>query len=118
MAASKGLIASLGLIVLTMTLLGAPLMLTYHSVDTGCPFRAEMALCSTSVLEHWNHWQSAFVRILVATLLLIGAALISTPHLPPSRNRHIRLRPRVPRPTLYQELFSQGILHRKEPAFR
>lgn len=89
----------------------------HHS---GCPFSAAAEAC-VSQLEHLTHWQSSFAAIAAELVVLFALALAilgstGLPDLGLRQYRAYRLRERVPRrPTLLQELFSQGILHRKEP---
>ncbi len=86
----------------------------------GCPFSASASAC-IAPLEHLTHWQSSFAAIaaeLVALFALALAVLSSVNLLDASTKQYgvYRQRERIPkRPTLLQELFSQGILHRKEP---
>lgn len=109
-------------IVIMMAVLGMPLMLSnpmHH--EMGCPFMSgQAAFCATSLLEHIKHWQMAFGTILTELLLAAVLALIvlrewrAAGLREPSIAR-VRMRSREPdRPTLLQELFSQGILNRKE----
>lgn len=81
-----------------------------------CPFAAG---CMT-MTEHLAHWQSAFAAVLAELLVLASVLLVffsnvalDSDTLHYSRYKYAR---RVPlRPPLLQELFSRGILHRKEP---
>lgn len=89
--------------------------------ETGCPFSpGETAMCASS-LSHLEHWQSAFVAVLVQLLTLIAVAVVFFVLSKPFANRspqyeRYRLLERVPvRPPLFQELYSRGILNRKEP---
>ncbi len=88
--------------------------------EMGCQFAPhESALCSTPFM-HLQHWQSAFTAVLGGFLILI-AVILFVVWAKPLANRspqyeRLRLRHRTPkRPTLFQELFSRGILNRKEP---
>lgn len=83
---------------------------------TGCPFmQGQMSVCSMTVFDHIEHWQSAFTSILVQILsfaalvavlgfswLLFNRAVWSPPHFSYSS-----------RPTLLQELFARGLLNSK-----
>lgn len=87
----------------------------------GCPFApGGTSLCGMT-LAHIQHWQSAFAATLVYLLALCVAALLLIARVHPRRigdphYERYRARTRVPtRPTLFQELFARGILHRKEP---
>lgn len=88
--------------------------------ETGCLFASgETAVCAAT-LEHITHWQSAFTAVLAELLVLCAVVLIYFRRFDffgPDGRRHARFRfQELPlRPTLFQELFSQGILHRKEP---
>ena len=111
----------LGIIVI-MAVLGMPLMLAspiHH--EMGCPFTGMQSICSMSSLEYVKHWQIAFASILVEILVIAALAdavfrrwqLIALPE-----PYHVRLRnyAHIPaRPTLFQELYSRGVLNRKEP---
>lgn len=87
--------------------------------DTGCPFMpGGTALCGMP-LAHLQHWQSAFAATLIYLLTLCAAALFFIVRLDrlsigdPQCVRY-RLRGRIAdRPTLFQELFSRGILNPK-----
>lgn len=92
-----------------------------HMGHEGCPFAPGAAAMCVAPLAHLEHWQSSFTGILAEMFVLIGAALILvlsfafTPKIDIQFERY-RLRERIPiRPTLFQELFSRGILNRKEP---
>ncbi len=110
-------------VVIIVALLGMPLLLAspvHHEI--GCPFvSGETAFCATNFLEHITHWQTAFAVVL-GEILVIAALVLAASHqwrlaaLPERGFARIRVRRRTPeRPTLLQELFSQGILNRKEP---
>ena len=85
----------------------------------GClmmPF--EVALCGNSAAIHLEHWQSAFAAVLANVFLLLALALtFIRPELfklPERRLVTFSARSREPaRPTLFQELFSRGILNSK-----
>ena len=86
-----------------------------HGEHGGCPFSpVQHALCATP-LEHLGHWQAVFAEIALFALVAIfctGTTLIADG----LRGTLWRYRKRRPlRPTLLQELFSEGILNRKEP---
>lgn len=95
-------------------------MISFSHAEYGnCPLSPiQHSLCATP-LEHLDHWQVVFTAIFAELLVLlslaaaftIGAAI--TPELRTSSQQVKLYAP--PRPTLLQELFSQGILHRKEP---
>ncbi|MSU73549.1 hypothetical protein EXS56_00210 [Candidatus Kaiserbacteria bacterium] len=110
-------------IIVIVALLGMPLLLAspmHH--EMGCPFvSGETAFCATSILEHITHWQTAFATVLAEMLAVAALALVALYQrrvvvLPGRSFARIRIRSRTPlRPTLLQELFSRGILNRKEP---
>jgi hypothetical protein len=88
--------------------------------ESHCPFVAgEMSFCATT-LEHLDHWQLAFSAVVVEILVFLGIAIVLSvwPILllvrqstaPPNI-----LSRRLRRPTMLQELFSQGLLHPKAP---
>jgi len=88
--------------------------------ETGCPFSVGASACMAP-LEHLSHWQSSFAAIAAELVALFALVLIVVGSLgllsaDVRQYRLFKQRERIPkRPTLLQELFSQGILHRKEP---
>jgi hypothetical protein len=92
-----------------------------HAHGSNCPFSTPMPQVCGAVLVHIEHWERTVLALLVEVLLLIAFAgtVLFTWYLAQNDLRgyvYVRLRERVPiRPALLQELFSQGILHRKEP---
>ena len=89
--------------------------------DMGCPFApGDTALCATP-LAHLGHWQTAFTAVLVELLTLFALAVLVFVHrhlfeLHDKQYERHRWREHVPiRPTLFQELFSQGLLNPKVP---
>jgi hypothetical protein len=92
-----------------------------HMGHESCPFAPGEASACVAPLAHLEHWQSSFTGILAEAFVLIGVALVLvlgfalTPKTDAQFERY-RLQERIPiRPTLFQELFSRGILNRKEP---
>lgn len=91
-----------------------------HVEHGGCPSsHGQHSLCTTP-LEHLGHWQSVFTAVCAEILILLAfvaifstsaSAVVDAPGL--ARLKYHSSRPL--RPPLLQELFSQGILHRKEP---
>ncbi len=85
-----------------------------------CPFSIGASDCMAP-LEHLVHWQSSFATIIAKLVAFIALVLVVVGsfgllHADVRQYRAFRQRERIPkRPTLMQELFSQGILHRKEP---
>jgi hypothetical protein len=88
-----------------------------HPAD--CPLvLGDMALCQAP-LAHLEHWQSALLA-LAADMLVLVAALVffnwySIPNKDPQHERFKRRAQQPQRPTLFQELFAQGLLHPKAP---
>lgn len=108
-------------IVIIAAVFGMPLMLAspmHH--DAGCPFMVgEMALCATNIILHVQHWQTAFAGILAEILVLCAFALFfrrafSLILFDTGQKEKYALKNIPKRPTLFQELFSRGILNRKE----
>ncbi len=91
-----------------------------HAEHGSCPFSpAQHSLCTTP-LEHLAHWQVVFTAVFTEILVLFALIVVffSNGVLSPDSPRQTWWRDRRNvhlRPTLLQELFSQGILHRKEP---
>jgi len=91
-----------------------------HAEHGSCPLLSNQhSLCATP-LEHLGHWQIVFTAVLaeLAALFALGAIFGIGISLSPEAYRRTawRYRSHAPRrPTILQELFSQGILHRKEP---
>jgi len=99
---------------------GLPMLLSHSEHQMmGCPLQsAQMVLCSKAALEHLSLWQSMFASTLSILVLLLGVIFIRFRVEPLSlATASVRFRtyhdsPR--RPTFLQELFSSGILNRKE----
>ena len=89
--------------------------------EAGCIFApGGIAICAAG-LTHMEHWQSAFAAAIVELLILFTLVIVffrSYDLFDPDVGRFastLRLR-RVPiRPPILQELYSAGILNRKEP---
>ncbi len=87
----------------------------------GCPFTSTTAAICVAPLAHLEHWQSSFVAVLVELATLFVAVMVMVVWfdwriLKDPQIERFRLQERIPiRPTLFQELYSQGILNRKEP---
>lgn len=87
----------------------------------GCPLMVGQAtLCVGSPLAHLDHWQDVFVAVIVNTFALFALVILTIVvlpfRLPDKRRARVDSRPPEPdRPPLFQELFSQGILHPKAP---
>jgi hypothetical protein len=103
-----------------VSLFGLPALLSQPDHHVGCPLHAaSAAICERSTIEHFSMWQSMFVSVVHALTLLSGIAVFVFALFDASfaeERVRIRLcaRDRI-RPTLMQELFSRGILNRKEP---
>jgi len=87
--------------------------------DAGCMVAfGEVVVCAAS-LAYFSDWRAIFASALVVvSMLLPGVAIFCravpvAPLIVPWRYRQNEARP--VRPTDMQELFSDGILHRKEP---
>ena len=109
-------------IVVMAAVFGMPLLLSGPmNHEMGCPFdQGEAAMCAMSVLEHMKYWQLAFASIVLELLAVAALTFIAygkwkgiAPRTPGFGR--ILAHSHVPaRPTLFQELFSRGILNRKE----
>ncbi len=100
---------------LFVALFGLPMLLSHPEHHVGCPLQgAQTVICESTIVEHFSMWQAMFASFL--SLLVVCAMFFTTWPLPVAHERaRVRLR-RIPaRPTLFQELFSRGILNRKEP---
>jgi hypothetical protein len=85
-----------------------------------CPFSPDQHPLCVTPLEHLDHWQAVFTAVFVETIVLFALVALFFTHTALTadtlRSTPWSYREKVPlRPTLLQELFSQGILHRKEP---
>lgn len=115
------LLITIVLVILFISLFGMPLMLSGHVHHVLCPFLPDATLvCPFSTLVHMTHWQSAFAAILLELVALGALAFLLTFHrapipIPRMQSSFRPLRSAPARPTLFQELFARGILHRKEP---
>jgi hypothetical protein len=94
------------------------MLLSHSEHHAGCPLQsAQMVLCSKAALEHLSLWQSMFASTLSILVLLLGVIFIRFRVEPLSlATASVRFRTyhNSPRPTFLQELFSSGILNRKE----
>lgn len=105
-------------IFLFVTLFGLPMLLSHDGHHTGCPLGAVgEVMCESTIIEHFSIWSSMFASMFASFALLIGFVGISVRlHIPAYEHIRLRQRKRTPaRPTLFQELYSRGILNRKEP---
>ncbi len=89
--------------------------------EMGCPFMPGHEVACAGPLEHLSHWQSSFLAIvaeILAFFVLLFFAFRSRflSELDVGPPKFIFLNsPISHRPTLLEELFSKGILNRKEP---
>jgi hypothetical protein len=95
-----------------------------HHEMSGCPFMpGEQAICQMDAFDHISAWQSTFAAVLptVLILVIIAAAIILTWRhwYPPPDSIPIltfyQRRAETTIVSLYQELFSSGILNPKIP---
>lgn len=103
---------------LLVALFGLVSLLSHEGHQSGCPLlSAQTVMCSRTVLEHFSMWQMMIAAVLA--FAAIGIAFVArvfgnTVEASPERV-HSRRYTRTPlRPTLFQCLFSDGILNRKE----
>ena len=89
--------------------------------DMGCPLSFGGATLCPAPLAHLSYWQTAFAATLVELLILCALAVASfalfdfSQQKDTERKRY-HLHIYIPlRPTLFQELFAQGILNRRAP---
>ena len=95
-----------------------------HHHEVGCPFMpGEQVVCPMNAFDHISAWQNMFTTTLPTLVVLLLAiafvVLIPWENSGPPRvlvRSHLYRRdgPTLP-PSLYQELFSSGILHPKIP---
>ncbi len=85
-------------------------------IDPGCLFtHGQESFCSMTSLEHLEQWQSAFMFTLVQILSFAVCIAVVSIFFAIIQ----RLKPDIPfffkryQPTLFQQLFSQGILNSK-----
>lgn len=97
-------------------LLSMPAMHHHGSSMTTCPFMiGEQSLCTMSVTEHIDAWQSLVSVSLSKIVAIMAPLLFILLYLyfrPPNRARG-RLYERPLRDQLMTQLFAQGILHSK-----
>jgi hypothetical protein len=105
-------------ILLIAALFGVYAVVAMPSHGTGCPFMPGHAiLCSMNPLAQVAHWQMTFASVLSQLLIatFIAVALFRFAGTAPPLSRVAFAPLCVPlRPTLMQELFARGILHRRE----
>lgn len=97
--------------------------MTGHHHEPGCPFMpGEQAICQMDVFDHISAWQNAFTAIVPLFIILLSFAAIALYIRHKERPPDIPIRPRIRPdswhaniPSLYQRLFSRGILNPKIP---
>jgi hypothetical protein len=101
-----------------IAVIGTPLLLLSPDHAAHCPFASGQAiLCSDDILAHVTHFELAFASILSAVFAVFCVAIswVHTGRAPPRDTRSIVARGRTSkRPNLFVELFSRGILNRRE----
>lgn len=118
---SRQLASYLTAMLLVLAALLGPWMLVSMSMDQGhmgCPFmQGQATLCPMAVFDHLEHWQSAFATTLVEIIsFAVVATFTGLWRIPLSQNAWLPPPTRkVSRPTLLEELFSQGLLHPRAP---
>jgi hypothetical protein len=89
--------------------------------DSGCPFAVGGTSLCAQPFAHIEHWQSNTLTILTEIFILVSLLFVAWlfgnyPPLDALERQRYRMPLRSPpRPTLLQELFSQGILNRRAP---
>lgn len=88
--------------------------------EMGCPFALGHTLLCVASFDHLAHWQNAFTAVLAEIIALFILAVFSWQLILLRPNNTLRevhcFREGIfILPTLFQELFSQGILNRKAP---
>lgn len=116
---SARIFASVLLIVFIVAAVFGMYAMVAHPMQEGmeCPFMpGGTALCALSSLAHLTLWQSAFTATLVTVLSMLVFLTFARPEFPHLEEKQ-RYRWRVRRTslpaTLFQELFSNGILNPK-----
>lgn len=106
------------ILVALVFVMGSLYMPPMHDGYATCLAPGSTALCATP-LSHREHWESTFSAVLLGLLAyaLLFFVVVTRIVVPPERRQsYARVRKRTPdRPLLLQELFSNGILNRKEP---
>jgi hypothetical protein len=118
----------IGILILTSYLVAGGFMLVSsmdHHETSGCPFMPgeHAALCQMTATDHISAWQSMFAAV-VPTMLILGllaAVFVATwrhwyppPDIPTHSFFYTKQKELVIIP-LFQQLFSDGILHPKIP---
>jgi uncharacterized membrane protein len=116
---SQRLVTAIVLLVfIVVGLFGLRSLLSHSDHHSNCPLQgATTVLCESTTIEHIGIWQAMFVAVLIVLVVSVGVHLFFKRLDVPSSTERVRLRNTDfynPRPTLLQELFSDGILNRKE----
>ncbi len=104
---------------LTVIVFGFPVLLSHPDHHAHCPLLgAQTVMCENTILEHVGIWKEMFSALLVLVVAVVGAvAFFFYFDLRRVESERLRLRIRhvaATRPTLFQELYSSGILNRRE----
>jgi hypothetical protein len=103
----------------TVVVFGLPVLLSHPTHHAHCPLQgAQTVMCESTTLEHIGTWQGMFSALLVLVISVLGTLILffrfDTRGIERERLR-LRIKQVVTtRPTLFQELYSNGILNRKE----
>lgn len=116
---STRLFASVLLAVFIVAAIFGVYVMVLHPMQEGmnCPYMpGGTALCALSSIAHLTLWQSSFAATLVASLAMLVFlvfARLEFPYLKERQRYRWRVRSTPLPPTLFQELFSSGILNPK-----
>lgn len=117
--AHKAIACAITMVILTTAVFGLYLFLLHSNHHDGCPLMVMEQICTSTTIEHLSLWKTMLASILGTFVVLISVALfvVHIPLLPPAHEsiRYKVYTQRPQKPTLLQELFSSGILNRKEP---
>ena len=100
-----------------------PIINDGHHHESGCPFMMdEQSVCTMTPLDHFVVWQKIFISFIPKIFILIpllfySLILLSMRFNPPDKFIYIpseQKNPSIP-PSLFQQLFSKGILNPKAP---
>lgn len=96
---------------------GLPMLLSHSEHHVGCPLQgAQTVMCESTIFEHFSIWQTmfaSFITLFVFVCVAFVFGFVPTPFVVHTRSKRLT----VPeRPPLMQELYSRGILNRKEPS--
>lgn len=104
---------------LFVAIFGLPVLLSHPEHHIGCPLMgAQTVMCESTVIEHFSIWQMMFASVVDIIVLVLSITIFFLILDAVFAQERIRIRTgarETRRPTLMQELFSCGILNRKEP---